>query len=365
MSLNVVELVKSAREAGFSTEDINNLIAREEERYNQQIEREERQRERELKKVEIVATEACKQREHELELAKLRAESSDTTRRNPQFSELKLPKFSEGKDDIKDYLTRFERIASLQGWKNENYHIYLGTNLMGKALKTYASLPVAVLNDYSRLKEALLKAYCLDADSYRKKFRDSKLGDNETYMQLITRMEQYLTDWLRLSEVEEDYNQLCAFLVRDQLLTNCPMDLRVFLKERLFSNTIEMAEAADRFKAAHRRPKSSKPFNDKEGTGEKPETKSNVVCHNCNVKGHIRPNCPELKGQPKGPSKKSHNVNFVFDTDLAPQNCYRTKAILFNQSVEAYYDSGCSTIITSQIVSGTILAFCQINIQQV
>ena len=40
--INLVELVKQAKEAGFSAEDIKLLVAKEEERYKQEVERDER-----------------------------------------------------------------------------------------------------------------------------------------------------------------------------------------------------------------------------------------------------------------------------------------------------------------------------------
>lgn len=52
------------KEAGLSPSDINALISKEEERFAQRIEREERQRERDVKKMEFEANEAKKKREH-------------------------------------------------------------------------------------------------------------------------------------------------------------------------------------------------------------------------------------------------------------------------------------------------------------
>lgn len=63
-SINFIELVKHAKEAGLSPSDINALISKEEERFAQRIEREERQRERDVKKMEFEANEAKKKREH-------------------------------------------------------------------------------------------------------------------------------------------------------------------------------------------------------------------------------------------------------------------------------------------------------------
>ena len=84
---------------------------------------------------------------------------------------------------MNDYLNRFEKIAELQKWEKDRYHIYLGAHLTGKALKTYTTLPNDDLSNYEMVKDALLKTYCLDAESFRRKFRESKVKDDELYVQ--------------------------------------------------------------------------------------------------------------------------------------------------------------------------------------
>jgi len=157
-------------------------------------------------------------------------------------------------------------------------------------------------------------------------------------------MEQYLSNWISLSYVKENYHELCEFLVKDQLLSNCPADLRVFLKERLFNNATEMAQAADRFRSAHRRLKTRTFSYPKSETSDKPGISAGVVCHSCNKAGHIRPNCPDLKLR-TGIKSSPNKVNFVLESDLTPKNSVTGKAFLFNKPVNAHFDSGCSTLI--------------------
>ena len=150
------------------------------------------------------------------------------------------------------YLQRFEKLAVFYNWERKNFAYLLGTLLRGRALKVYVRLSDEVANDYSKLKIALLNEYQIDADSYRKKFKESIAGDGESYVQLVSRMEQYLERWISLSGVKKDFEDLCDFLIRDQILSNCSTELRVFLKERTFKGSIELAECADRFMSAHK-----------------------------------------------------------------------------------------------------------------
>ncbi|XP_063597903.1 uncharacterized protein LOC134774421 [Penaeus indicus] len=339
-------LFKHATEAGLSSSDINALIAREEDRHAKLTEREERQRERDLKRIEIEANEADKQRTHELELEKLKLDQKKSELRTDlAFPGLKIPIFIEGKDEIDDFLRRFERLAELQNWEWKNYHVYLGSVLTGRALKTYVSLPDEVLLNYTQLREALLKTYSVDAESYRRKFRESKVNDNETYVQLIARMEQYLNNWLSLSSIEGSYSKLCEFLIKDQLLSNCPSDLRVFLKEREFDSTLELAQAADRFRSAHKNFRSRRMLQSVDDNSNR-SAKFSVTCHNCHKTGHIRPNCPELKIPI--PKSFAHKVNFVSRTDMAPTNTVTSKGYVFNKSARIQFDSGCDTVIIKE-----------------
>ena len=128
-----VELIAMAKAAGLPPNEIQNLISRADKKEKQNLEREERRQEREFKRQELereeVAeqrkleiTEAEKQREHEIRLAQLQASRGPGSGSDGNSSDrdLKIPNYNEGKDDIKDYLTRFERIATLRGWEKKN-----------------------------------------------------------------------------------------------------------------------------------------------------------------------------------------------------------------------------------------------------
>nr|XP_027212198.1 uncharacterized protein LOC113805404 [Penaeus vannamei] len=162
-------IMKEAQALGMDSEQVSKLIQEEQKSAKEKADREERAAERELKRY---------------------------------YEGLKLPTFNDGQDDIDSYLQRFERFAKLHKWNKEDYHVYLGSLLRGHALKVYVSLPDDTVSNYEKLKEALLRAYSVDADM-------------------------------------------------EQLLSNCNSDMRIFLKEREFVTAVEMAESADRFRSAH------------------------------------------------------------------------------------------------------------------
>ena len=341
-SFDVMEFMKEAKELGLSPEEIGKILrderAAERENQKQMLELQEAEKQRQeaekqrqeaerLRAHEIVLAdkqyaEAEAKRQQQLALAQLGAgqgSSSSTIRAEKP----RIPAFDEGQDDMDSYLLRFERLATAYGWEEKDFGLYLGTLLRGKALKVYTNLPKDVADDFDSLKNALLKAYAIDADTYRKKFRSAKVKDDENYTQLVVRLEQYLERWLTLAKVEKKYDSLCDFIVKDQILSNCPHDLRIFLKERDFDTSVKLAEAADRFRGAHMGDKKFKKAPRQTVTkgkseGEKISVSSNVICHECGESGHIRPKCPKNPRNFKQSSSQSHKVQFVFEADRKP-----------------------------------------------
>ena len=167
------------------------------------------------------------------------------------------------------------------------------------------------------------------------------------------RLEQYLHRWIVLSSVEKNFKSLYDFMIRDQILTNCPHDLRVFLKEREFQTSLELAEAADRFWSAHDFTKKSKPKSQVSGNKNKSESEnsagSSVTCHECGESGHIRPKCPKNPRNFKQTSEQPKKVQFVFETDLKPENSLvDLNSKIFNNCAEVVLDTGCNTVLVNE-----------------
>ncbi|XP_047492523.1 uncharacterized protein LOC125041545 isoform X1 [Penaeus chinensis] len=335
---SVTDTLREAQALGLNPEAVERLLEQEQARE----EREERASEREMKKIELELAEADKRRSHELAMAQLACSNAESKSTSLQmYDNLRLPTFHDSQDEIDSYLQRFERLATLHKWDKQDYHVYLGSVLRGHALKVYVSLPDETVKDYEKLKEALLRAYSVDADMYRRLFGESKCGEKESYIQMVVRMEQYLDRWISLSNVEKDYHSLFDFLVREQILNNCSADLRVFLKEHDYNSATEMAEAAERYRSAHNFRGRSQRFSQPNKT----VAKDNVpICHGCGKTGHIRPQCPD---NPRNYKKMSTSkVNFVFESELKPNRCIiDDNGYVFNKRAEVMLDSGCSTIV--------------------
>ena len=185
---------KQAEALGLKGDDVAKYVINQ-----QNIAREERTRERELKKEELetdkARIEADKEKArieaekekvklaHELELARLQV--------NPSHSILpvsegvvkpSLPVFKDN-DDIASYLIRFERVASLLDLAKETYAVRLGSLLTGKAVDIYTSLSPEITANYDELKKALLQGFSKTSQGYRSDFRSAKIKVGETFKQ--------------------------------------------------------------------------------------------------------------------------------------------------------------------------------------
>ncbi|XP_074662653.1 uncharacterized protein LOC141915136 [Tubulanus polymorphus] len=163
----------------------------------------------------------------------------------------KLPWFDEKRDDIDAYLLRFERHAVCQKWDRALWSVHLSAFLSGKALEVYSRLPSTEINDFDKLKLALLKRFALTEDGFKKKLKSSRPETGETFTQFSVRLENYAIRWIELSGTEKSYDQLLDLILRDAFIQACNRDLAMFLKERTPKSLSEMVKLADQYCEAH------------------------------------------------------------------------------------------------------------------
>ena len=97
------------------------------------------------------------------------------------------------------YLNRFEKFAESQKADKTTWALSLSALLRGRAF--YSMMSKDDVNDYEKLKSALLKRYQLTADGFRIRFRTSYPEQGESPVQFITRLENYLVRWIEMAEI--------------------------------------------------------------------------------------------------------------------------------------------------------------------
>ena len=203
----------------------------------------------------------------------------------------RMPYFDEERDFMDSYLGRFERFAEAQKWKKWDWATYLSALLRGRALDVYSRLPVAQANDFSILKEALLKRYQLSAEGFKTRFRTAKPELGETPIQFLTRIDNYLQRWIELAKVDKSYDGLKTLIVQEQYLSVCPQELALFLKERTPGSITDLGTLAEKYVEAHATQVLP-------GVDPKPSKIRSLLpeprrCHICGSKSHLKNACPK------------------------------------------------------------------------
>ena len=293
---------------------------RDEKKEKESLEREERMKERELKQKSLEIAHAENVSKLKIQLAEKEVELAEIHKMTKDIKPLgghdslkaklpKLPAFCEGKDNMDSYLKRFERFALNAGWHKDEWATNLSALLQGKALDVYSRLsPVDAVN-YDALKDALLTRFQLTEEGFRVKFRTGRQESGETASQFVVRLSNYLSRWMELGKVPENYEGLRDLMLREQFLAVSNKSLVMFLKERKLKSVKEMTELADQYIEAHgfgevmpRTAVGAKPdsrfegykgnFQRNTGSENSIQPRGVRVCYNCGNKDHFIRDCP-------------------------------------------------------------------------
>jgi len=207
----------------------------------------------------------------------------------------KLPSFDEKVDEFDSYLLRFKRFAKQQEWPTKQWAGYLCNCLKGSALEVYSRLSPEDAQDYTKLKEALFQKFELTEEGFRNKFRRGNKANDETYPQYVARMEHFLKRWIDLANIDETFESLFDFILRDQILCKLPDQIQIFIRERKPSSSKEIAQLANIYAEAH--PKEAKNFSQ--------TSSSTRQCFICGKSGHVARDCRQSN------NKFANNVSII------------------------------------------------------
>ena len=186
-----LKLAAEAEERKLAAEAEERKLAAEAEERKLAAEAEERKLAAEAEEWKLAAEAAKREaeRKHKLEMEKLQLESERLNGQRSTSSEDQeaalsqasqntvartkaqvLPGFVDGKDNLDSYLLRFQRYATVAGWKRSDWATRLSPLLLGRALDVYYGLSDEQARDYDKLQKALLERYDFMEQGYRKKF---------------------------------------------------------------------------------------------------------------------------------------------------------------------------------------------------
>ena len=227
-----------------------------------------------------------------------------------------IPKFDPS--DLENYLLSFERICAVNNWRKDHWSAILQTQLTGKALKVFAELSERDCSDYDVLKKALLVAYELCPEVYRKRFRSFTKLTHDTYADFAFKLHNVFKRWLEGVKAYDDIEALRQTMLLEQFFHILPDDLKLWLTDQKPKTVSEAAHLADQYVALHKSVSSvpmkqtastaplessdskvcavfNRQFRKPQGFSRR-QTFRNVTCFRCHKRGHIISQC---RVQPK------------------------------------------------------------------
>ncbi|KAL2099459.1 hypothetical protein ACEWY4_005939 [Coilia grayii] len=148
-----------------------------------------------------------------------------------------VPKLEEG-DDVEQYLTTFERLATAYRCPPADWAIFLVPYLTGRARAAYVAKDPYDAVDYYKVKNAILAKYEISAEVYRQIFRDPHIQAGETPREFYNRLKDLYQKWMR--PAEKTVEEIGETLILEQFLRSLSPDVGVWVKELTHTQDIEL-----------------------------------------------------------------------------------------------------------------------------
>ena len=368
------KLIASGKELGLEGEELRKFVTEQ-----QALEREDRATKAASEKLRLEAEKLRLEAEREeslrqveikkLELELARAGTASTL--SSRGKSPRLPAFVDGKDELDNYLLRFERFATVNKWEKTDWATTLSALLTGRALEVYSRLSDEAAGNYDQLKQALLNRYDLTEEGYRTKFRNAQPQPDECSGQFVIRLRNYLQKWVDMAGGGTGWENVCNLLIKEQFLKSCPKDLQIHLKELDPKSLDALTSNADQYLSAHKINLCSKKGQENDGSRssnehqrrarETPSLRPDVQrsvrkCFLCGRPGHLAKDCRtrwESNAAPKPTSVASCKVREKSSTNCSLSMALInglpvTKGFVGDTSVSVLRDTGCNGVIVNK-----------------
>ena len=367
------ELFRLGKNLGLTGKDLQSFV------------NSERQLLIEEKDIERQRIERREQREHELNMERLRTENRQNNNNNnaqtrlPEREpavKLKIPFFTD-KDNPETWFWQFENYCKDHQIREDQKPNRLLYFLTGKAREVFFKLRDEDKSDYQKIKNAIFEAFQLNAEEYRLKFRLTKRDSRDSYKEHVQKLEHMLKKWVELAEADESYENLFDLILREQVLNTLPTDVAIFVKDKepesaeqigVFATQYELNRNRGRGQTVGKDPRNNTSTN---GNREESKDKNKKTlsdadkkkyiaegrCFLCGEKQHLSRNCPKKKNKASVVSITQDTVEQRVDEKPLEKLCSKCQNKEFREEIQvkvndkvvhALRDSGCTGIIVSK-----------------
>lgn len=278
---------------------------------------------------------------HKLEVEKLQFDKAHKSFNLSKAIPL-VPPFDERDPEMS--FENFEKTAKHLKWPKDEWVWLIQPKLTGKAILTLNHLDI--VQDYDFVKKAILDAYAITPDNYRRQFRNYTYSDKFTYLEFAMEKLRLFKKWLHAS-VLNNYDDLMNAMVLEEWKRRLPFNVMVYVEEKGETDLIKAAQLADSYALIHRKfsRDKSKSYTVKTFSGVNPVTEdgnperpallnrsTSEYCTYCKKTGHNilkckHPNCKTssaykltLATKPSSSSTNERPVNCLYvpklDSDL-------------------------------------------------
>lgn len=272
----------------------------------QQLEHEKENRESKRIQLELKLADQEKNREFKKQQKELEVEKEKAGKTFNLAKSIPLvPPFLE--KDPEGYFSSFEEIAKHLKWPKEEWAWLLQPKLSGKAASVVGNLTNK--SDYEFVKKAVLDAFEITPEFYRRKFRNLLKLDSQTFLDFANDKLKLLKKWLKAQDVN-NFSDLVNLIVIEEWKRRLPFNILLHVEDKGEMDLIKAARMADAYSLIHKNHPREKQKNVKlssgnnldSGFGSKSVANTNVTdskvefCTYCKKYGHTilsctHPNC--------------------------------------------------------------------------
>jgi hypothetical protein len=295
----IAALVTSGEKLGYKGDELKDFVNEQLEMIKQQQNDAREMRVLEREKLQSKDQDRALEMERlKIEHEKLKLEEKKSEREESKLAQkIKIPTFDEKEDRFDSYISRFESIAKMRKWKEEDWPMQLSLLLTGKALDAFYALSEEEQKNYNTVKDALLRKYELTEEQFRKQFHSTSVDPDETVQQFLARLERLFSKWIESAKIKTDYKGLKDLIIREGFYQRCGAELTAYLREKDHKDLKEIVTSAQKFIDAHNYSWGKAVAEEKGGNRsmeKKPgrtQSTDEMLCTICKKTGHTEDNC--------------------------------------------------------------------------